>query len=252
VSNGTILKTKKKMYTHFKSKLRSRIGIVAIAFAIVLVHGCGANDSNAPVAAPADANAKSADEIVPPTNPEGFTGALGNVSKLSDTLLELATPDKPLFIKLTDSLHIFAPSPSSLSDVKGSAYVGVISKKQANQEQAVQVLILPEELRGLNEGSFMLPAEKGAADGGRMTNGSASDAGDGGGSRMSNGNVSGTDGTSLTLQFQGHSRTVNVPAGTPVVEYKRTDKKPNTGDKVFVLVKKGDGDMLKGYKIVCF
>jgi hypothetical protein len=76
------------------------------------------------------------------------------------------------------------------------------------------VLILPEELRGLNEGSFMLPGDKDAESGGRMTNGSASDAGDGSGSRMSNGSLSGADGTSLTLQFQGHSRTVNVPCET--------------------------------------
>ena len=160
---------------------------------------------------------------------------------------------RPLFIKLADSLHIYAPSTSSLSNIKGSAYIGVISKKQSGQpDQALKVLILPEDLRGLNEGSFMLPADKDAESAGRMTNGSAADAGDGGSSRMSNGSVSGADGTSLTLQFQGHSRTVNVPAGTPVVEYKLTGKKPNPGDKIFVLVKKGDHDMLTGYKIVCF
>jgi hypothetical protein len=241
------------MNTHFKSTLQSRSGRLAVVLMLVLATGCGSSDSNSKVAPVADSSAKSADEIVPPTNPGGFTGALGNVSKLSDTLLELATPDKPLFIKLTDSLHIFAPSPSSLANVKGSAYIGVISKKLADQpDQALKVLILPEELRGLNEGSFMLPGDKDAESGGRMTNGSASEAGDGGGSRMSNGSVSGADGTSLTLQFQGHSRTVNVPANAPVVEYKLTDKKPNPGDKIFVLVKKGDHDMLTGYKIVCF
>src|ERR1700743_2582660 len=200
------------MNTHFKSKLSSRSGLLAVAFAVVLAGGCGSNDSTTHAAMPADSNARSADEIVPPTNPDGFSGALGNVSKISDTLLELPTPDKPLSIKLTDSLHIFAPMPSSLNHIKGSAYVGVISKKQTDQpDQAVKVLILPEELRGLNEGSFMLPGEKDAEGGSRMTNGSASDAGDGGGSRMSNGSVSGSDGTSLTLQFQGHSRTVKVP-----------------------------------------
>jgi hypothetical protein len=236
--------------------------MLAAAIVLVLAGGCGSTDSNSQAAAPADSNAKSADEIVPPTNPAGYSGALGNVSRLSDTLLELATADKPLFIKLADTLHIFSPSPSSLSNVKSSAYIGVISKKVADQpDQALKVLILPEELRGLNEGSFMLPGDKDSESGGRMTNGSASngsasngsasDAGDGG-SRMSNGSVSGGDGATLTLQFQGHSRTVNVPAGTPVVEYKLTDKKPNPGDKIFVLVKKGDHERLTGYKIVCF
>jgi hypothetical protein len=83
-----------------------------------------------------------------------------------------------------------------------------------------------------------------------MTNGSASDAGSG--SRMSNGSVSSADTTSLTLQFQGHSRTVSVPAGTPVVEYKVSTKIPNPGDKIFLLVKKGADDSLVSSKIVCF
>jgi hypothetical protein len=69
---------------------------------------------------------------------------------------------------------------------------------------------------------------------------------------MSNGSVSEADTTSLTLQFQGHSRTVNIPPHTPVVEYKVSNKKPNPGDKIFLLVKKDDHDSLTSSKIVCF
>ena len=97
----------------------------------------------------------------------------------------------------------------------------------------------------------MLPPEKGADDGGRMTNGSA-DVGDGGGSRMSNGSVSDAGATSLTLQFQGHSRTISVPENTPVVEYKVSSKKINPGDKIFLLVRKDARDSLISSKIVCF
>ena len=238
----------------FHSTLQLRSALVVAALAVVLASGCASNESNSQPSAAADSNSKSADEIVPPTNPGGFSGAIGNVVKFSAAEVELATPDKPVFIKLTDSLHIFAPAPSSLTHVKSSEYIGVISKKQADQsEQAAQVLILPEELRGLNEGSFMLPADKDAESAGRMTNGSASDVSNGGGSRMSNGSVTDANPTSLTLQFQGHSRTVSVPPNTPVVEYKLTNKKPNAGDKIFVLVKKDDRDStLTGYKVVCF
>ena len=233
--------------------LASRSALLGVVLVCILGNGCTSNETDARAVASADSHSKTADEIVPPTNPDGFSGAIGNVVKFSDNEVELATPDKPLRIKLTDSLHIFAASPSSLATIQRSEYIGVISKKQADQsEQAAQVLILPEELRGLNEGSFLLPADKDADSGGRMTNGSASDVGDGGASRMSNGSVSDAEPTSLTLQFQGHSRTVNVPANTPVVEYKITSKRPNPGDKIFVLVKKGDHDSLTGYKIVCF
>ena len=240
------------MKIQFRTRLQSRITILAVALAFM--QGCASNESNSHATAPADSTAKSAaDEIVPPTNPDGFSGAIGNVVKFSDHAVEITADNKPLTIKLTDSLHIYAPTPSSLANVKSSAYVGVISKKQTDQpDQAVQVLILPEELRGLNQGSFMLPPDKDAESAGRMTNGSASDIASSGASRMSNGSVSDADTASITLQYAGHSRTVKVPPGTPVVEYKVTDKQPAPGAKIFLLVKKGDNDALVSSKIVCF
>ena len=241
------------MKTQFKTKLQSRGALLAMSLAFILANGCTSNESNSHPVVSTDSTSKSADEIVPPKNPDGFSGAIGNVVKFSDNEVEITTNDKPLLIKLTDSLHIYAPSPSSLANVKSSAYIGVVSKKQTDgPDQAVQVLILPEELRGLNEGSFMLPADKNAESAGRMTNGSASDVANSGASRMSNGNVAEADTTSLTLQYQGHSRTVNIPRNTPVVEYKVSGKKPAPGDKIFVLVKKDDHDTLTSSKIVFF
>ena len=241
------------MKTQFKTKLQSLSTLLAVVLTSILANSCTSNESSSHPIVSADSSLKSADEIVAPKNPDGFSGAIGNVVKFSDNEVEITTNDKPLIVKLTDSLRIYAPSPSSLANVKSSAYIGVISKKQPNEpDQAVQVLILPEELRGLNEGSFLLPADKDAERAGRMTNGSASDVANSGSSRMSNGSVAGADATSLTLQYQGHSRTVNVPSNTPVVEYKVSGKKPGPGDKIFVLVKKGDGDTLRGYKIVLF
>jgi hypothetical protein len=241
------------MKIQLKTTWRLGSAFVAVALAFILANSCNSDTPDSHPAASGDSSSKSADEIVPPMNPDGFSGALGNVVKYSDSVVELATNDKPLIIKLTDSLHLFAPSPSSLANIKTAAYVGVISKKQAGQpDLAVQVLILPEELRGLNEGSFMLPADKDAESGGRMTNGSASDAANGNDSRMSNGSVAGAGETSLTLQYQGHTRTVNVPPNTPVVEYKLSGRKPAPGDKIFVLVRKGDHDTLTGFKIVFF
>lgn len=241
------------MKTQVKTKLRSGSTLLAVVLAIILANGCTSNESDPHSKVSADSKSMSADEVVPPKNPDGFSGAIGNVVKYSDHEVEITTNDKPLVIKLTDSLHIFAPSPSSLTNVQRSAYIGVVSKKQTDRpDQAAQVLILPEELRGLNEGSFMLPADKDAESAGRMTNGSASDIAGSGASRMSNGSVAEADTTSLTLQYQGHSRTVNVPPNTPVVEYKLSGKKPAAGDKIFVLVKKGDHDTLVGSKIVFF
>ena len=242
------------MKIQFKKIFQSRSTLLAVVLAFTLAYGCTSNDSNSHSTASADSSkSKSADEIVPPTNPDGFSGAIGNVVKFSDKEVEISTNDKPLTIKLTDSLHLYAPSPSNLANVQRSAYIGVVSKKQADgPDQAAQVLILPEALRGLNEGSFMLPPEKNAESEGRMTNGSASDVAASETSRMSNGSVEGSDTTSLTLQYQGHSRTIKVPPNTPVVEYKVSNRKPVPGDKIFVLVKKDEHDALVGSKIVFF
>jgi hypothetical protein len=241
------------MKTQFKTKLKLLSTSLAVVLAFILANGCTSNESNSHPVVSEDSNLRSTDEIVPPKNSDGFSGAIGNVVKFSDKVVEITANDKPLIIELADSFHIYAPSPSSLANVKSSAYIGVVSKKQRDEpDQAVQVLIMPEELRGLNEGSFMLPADKGAESAGRMTNGSASDVANSGSSRMSNGSVAIADPTSLTLQYQGHSRTVNVPPNTPVVEYKVSGKKPGPGDKIFVLVKKGDHDTLTTSKILLF
>ena len=241
------------MKTQIKTKLKSYSALLAVVLVFTLLNGCTSNESASHAVAAADSTVKPSDEIVPPTNPDGFSGAIGNVVKFSGKEVEITADGKPLVIKLTDSLRMYAPSPSSLANVKSADYIGVVSKKQTDQpDQAVQVLILPEELRGLNEGSFMLPADKGAESPGRMNNGSVSTIANSGASRMSNGSVAGTDTTSLTLQYQGHARTINVPPGTPVVEYKVSDKKPAPGDKIFLLVKKGDHDTLMSSKIVFF
>ena len=119
------------MKKQVKTNLQSGSALLAVTLAIILANGCNSPASDSQSKAPADGDAKSADEIIPPTNPSGFIGAIGNVVKYSDNLVEITANDKPLLIKLTDSLRIYAPSPSSLANVKSSEYVGVISEKQA-------------------------------------------------------------------------------------------------------------------------
>jgi len=233
------------MKGHQKSVLYSGKMWVAVALVIYLGYGCSSGQSDSHATATGDSKSTTNDEIVAPKNPDGYSGVVGDVAKFSDTEVEITVDSKPLVIKLTDSVHIYAPTTSSLANVQLSAYIGVLSKKQADQsEKAVRVFILPEELRGANEGSFMLPADTEAESDSRMTNGSAS--------RMSNGSVSGADGTSLTLQFLGHSRTENIPPNTPVVEYKLLGRKPAPGDKIFALVKKDDHGNSETSRIVIF
>jgi hypothetical protein len=128
------------MKKQFNTKFQSRSSLLAAVLALFMANGCSSNPSNSPSA---DSDKKTVDEIVPPTNPDGFSGAIGNVVKFSDHEVEINADDKPVFIKLTDSLRIYAPSPSSMANIKNAGYVGVISKKQPDQseDQAAQVMI---------------------------------------------------------------------------------------------------------------
>jgi len=79
------------------------------------------------------------------------------VVKFSGNEVEISTNDKPLTIKLTDSLHLYAPLPSSLANVKGSAYIGVVSKNKATSRISYQGLDIAEEIAWFERGKLYAP-----------------------------------------------------------------------------------------------
>lgn len=133
-------------------------------------------------------------------------------------------------VKLVQPFRLYTRVPGDLSHVKDKSFVGVTSVKQPDgTEQASAIGILPEELRGVGEGSYTMKRSAGSS---RMTNGAASQ------SRMSNGSVKRTDATTLTVQYQGGVQKITVPSDTPVHEYRLTATKPVVGDKVFIWARK--------------
>src|SRR5438046_2135663 len=77
-------------------------------------------------------------------------------------------------VKVTQPFHVYAREPSNMSRVKESAFVGVTSVKQPDgTERATEIHVFPEELRGLGEGSRMMPPDT-SATARRMTNGQIS------------------------------------------------------------------------------
>ena len=107
-------------------------------------------------------------------------------------------------VKLVQPFHLYHRVPGDLSHIKDTSFVGVTSVKQSDgTERASAIGILPEEMRGVGEGSYMM---KQSADSARMTNGTASQ------SRMSNGSAKRTDATTLTVEYQGGVQTITVPA----------------------------------------
>jgi len=213
--------------------------LILLTLALGLSYGCSSNSNSSAPAGDSDKTKMAADTVgnAAPTNPEGMILLRGAVLNVSSKQMVIKTKDSTQTVMLTDSLRVYAASPGSLADVKSTSYIGVTTQKQADgSDQATEIHIFPEELRGLGEGSFMMDVQTGS--GSRMTNGAASRMTNGAASRMSNGDVQKTDGSTLVIQYQGKSRTVKVPANTPVTAYAITNKKLTPGIKVVALVKK--------------
>lgn len=170
----------------------------------------------------------------------------GTIASVTPTSIVVATPSGNVTVAETQPLKVFAREPAKLSDVKDNVFIGVTTVKQADgSEQATEIHIFPEELRGLGEGSRMMTGPNsgnrmtnGAVANSRMTNGTASAP-----SRMTNGNVTAT-GSTMMVQFAGGSQQVTVPANTKVTQIKPTSKKLAVGDQVAIPAKKAaDGSL---------
>jgi hypothetical protein len=140
--------------------------------------------------------------------------------------------------------------------VTPNAFVGITSVAQPDgSERATEIHIFPEELRGTGEGSRMM--EQTAGSGGRstMTNGTVSPSrmtnGSVSGSRMTNGTVGSTGGgRSYTVQYQGGTRTIEIPAGVTVTTIVPTQTKLAVGANVVVLASPGAGGRLSASSVM--
>jgi hypothetical protein len=187
---------------------------------------------------------------VPAHNPDGLISISGTVERASDAELAIKprTGNDFITVKLVQPFHLYSRVPGDLSHLKDMSFVGVTSVKQPDgTERASAIGILPEELRGVAEGSYMMNTPAGATPSrmtngnilaSRMTNGTASQSG------MSNGRVKRADASTLTVQYEGGVQTITVPGDTPVNEYQLTATKPVVGHRVFVLARKAsDGSL---------
>jgi len=230
-----------------KKQVLRKYLLVILILSLTLSYGCNSN-TNASSAGSDSVQTKLASDTAGnavPKNPHGMILVRGTVKNVTSKNIEIQTKDSTQTILLSDSLHLYARTSSSLGNVKSTSFIGVTTQKQADgSDQATEIHIFPEELRGLGEGSFMMDTNAGSGSRmtngatSRMTNGAAAPATGGAASRMSNGQVQKTDGTSLVVQYQGKSRTVKVPANTPVTAYTLTNQKLLPGIKVVALVKK--------------
>jgi len=224
-------------------------------FLAVALFGCAKSDtssaaSDSAAAAPAPAATPAPAPASPAAAAASDTIVRGSVVSVSDTALTLGMAGGgDVHVVLTPPVQVFARENADLSKVTERSFVGVTSVAQPDGSQrATEIHIFPEELRGLGEGSRPMGQPSGGTKS-TMTNGTVA-GGAAGGSRMTNGAVSAQSGKTITVEYQGGTQKITVPAGVTVTAIAPTTKKLTPGANVIVLAKKRPDGGLEASRVM--
>jgi hypothetical protein len=189
----------------------------------------------------------------PARNPPGMTMERGTVQSVTGTNFTLKTATGVVSLKIAQPFHVYTRVSSDLSKVKDSSFVGVTSIALPNgSQQATEIHILPESLRGIGDGSYMMKPTASAPHS-RMTNGVTSRMTNGSPtrSRMTNGSVKGGGGSSLIVHYYSGDERFAVPANTPVTTFQITQKSLTVGEQAVAIAKKtANGQLVSSSALV--
>ncbi|MFL5606742.1 MAG: hypothetical protein ACJ8AD_09875, partial [Gemmatimonadaceae bacterium] len=214
---------------------------------IIVLIGCTKRDAplnDTTVAlAPAPSDSTTSTASVTPAAPAPVRGTLTSVS---DTALTISTASGDVQVRITPPLNVYTRTASDLAHVTPTSFVGVTSVPAADGSQkATEIHVFPEELRGTGEGSRLMTPAAGGSSASTMTNGSVA------ASRMTNGTVgANATGSSITVRYQGASRTIAVPADVKVTAITATKQKLAPGASVVVLASKGPDGVLSASTVM--
>jgi len=156
----------------------------------------------------------------------------GTIEQVDGSVLKVKTRDaSQLTVKLAKDPVVIAIVKASLSDIKPGNYVGIAGMPQPDgTQQALEVHIFPESMRGTGEGHRPWDLNPQST----MTNGNVEQA------------VTAVGGQSLKVKYKDGEKSVSVPANTPIVTYvpgALADLKP--GLKIFIAAasKQPDGTL---------
>jgi opacity protein-like surface antigen len=162
----------------------------------------------------------------------------GTVTSLVEDQLQVKSRDgQAVTIKLKEGWKLSSVAKANVADIKTGDYVGIASlPKSEGGDGALEVLILPPQLKGLGEGSYSWDLKPHS----NMTNATVADA------------VKSIDGTTVTVNFQGQDKKISVRDGTPVVTLApATPADVTPGAIVFIPAEKAaDGSLVANQVIV--
>src|SRR6185503_14580186 len=166
-----------------------RFSLVSLlAGSLTFAAACGGNNaaSRGDTASASGTVAGSTPSTTSPANAPAMVR--GSIQSLTANMLTIRSDSGTVEVQLSQPVQIYSRQPATLARVTPNAFIGVTTVKQPDgTEQATEIHIFPEELRGLGEGSRMMMNGPGSGGGGNhMTNGAVSN------SRMTNGTATGS------------------------------------------------------------
>jgi len=159
------------------------------------------------------------------------------VSLNGDQLKVNSREGKPVTVTLQPGWKVSAVAKASIGDIKPGDFVGIASMpKSEGGDGALEVLILPPQLKGMGEGSYGWDLKPNST----MTNATVADA------------VKSVSGSTVTVNYHGQEKKISIPTGTPVVTLApATPEDVKPGAVVFVSTDKGaDGSLSAAQLIV--
>jgi hypothetical protein len=141
-----------------------------------------------------------------------------------DVLAVKSRSGEELKLHMTGDMRVVGISRISLSDIKVGSFIGTTTVPGPDGSQnAVEVHVFPENMRGTGEGSRPYDLKPNSS----MTNATVAES------------VVGNDGQSLLVKYKGGEKKVQVSSETPVVTYVPADKSDlKAGAKIIAFTKK--------------
>lgn len=157
-----------------------------------------------------------------PPSPSRVRGTIEAVD--SDVLSVKSRSGEDIKLHMAGDLRIVGIAKISLSDIKVGSFIGTTTVPGADGSQnAVEVHVFPEAMRGTGEGSRPYDLKPNSS----MTNATVAET------------VAGNDGHTLLIKYKDGEKKVLVSPDTPVVTYVPADKSDlKAGAKVIAFTKK--------------
>lgn len=165
----------------------------------------------------------------------------GTVEQIDGAMMTVKSREgDTLKVKLADEVKVVALVKSSLADIKPNSFVGSTAMPQPDGTwKAVEVHIFPEEMRGTGEGDRPYDYKPQST----MTNGTVNSLA----KTTMTGTVASEEGTTLTLDYKGGSKKIDVTPQTVIVSYvpgTREELKPGASIYLPAATRQADGTLL--------